>query len=86
MRREENKDPRFAEYVFHRDEEPVGDFRKAWATACKLANVSTRCSTIFAAQPPRNMIEAGVQQAVAMKISGHKTDAVFRRCAILNED
>jgi hypothetical protein len=32
------------------------------------------------------MIEAGVPQVVAMKITGHRTDAMFRRYAIVNED
>ena len=33
----------------------------------------------------RNMLAAGVPQAVAMKIAGHRTDAMFRRYAIVDE-
>jgi integrase len=84
--REKDKEPRFAEYVFHCKGEPVGDFRKAWATACKLANVGHRLFHDFRRTASRNMIAAGVPQAVAMKITGHRTDSMFRRYAIVNEE
>jgi hypothetical protein len=32
------------------------------------------------------MIDAGVPQAVAMKITGHRSDSMFRRYAIVNEE
>ena len=32
-----------------------------------------------------NMLAAGVLQAVAMKITGHRTDSMFRRYAIVDE-
>jgi integrase len=70
---------RIAEFVFHRNGESVGDFRKAWGTACKLANFHDLRRTAS-----RNMIEADVPQMVAMKITGHKTDSMFRRYAIVN--
>ncbi len=31
-----------SEFIFHRDGLPIGDMRKAWKTACKLAGVSGR--------------------------------------------
>jgi integrase len=34
----------------------------------------------------RNLIRAGVSQAVAMRITGHETDAMFRRYNITSED
>ena len=83
---DKNGNKRFAEYVFHHDGNPIGDFRKAWTTACKLANVDGRLFHDLRRTASRNMIEAGVPQAVAMKITGHRTDSMFRRYAIVNED
>ncbi|PYU36723.1 MAG: hypothetical protein DMG31_00155 [Acidobacteria bacterium] len=34
----------------------------------------------------RNMMKAGVQQAVAMRVSGHTTDHIFQRYNIIAED
>jgi len=34
---ETSNGPRIARHVFHRDGEPVGDFLKAWASACAPA-------------------------------------------------
>src|SRR5215471_6204224 len=83
---DKNGSKRFAEFVFHRKGQPIGDFRKAWATACKLAGVDHRLFHDLRRTASRNMISAGVPQAVAMKITGHRTDAMFRRYAIVDEE
>ena len=81
---DENGTKRLAEFVFHRDGLPIGDFRKSWATACKLAHVNDRLFHDLRRTASRNLIKAGVPQAVAMKITGHRTDSVFRRYAIVD--
>jgi integrase len=83
---DKNGNQRFAEFVFHSKGVPVGDFRKAWATACKKAGVPNRLFHNLRRTASRNLIAAGVPQAVAMKITGHRTDSMFRRYAIVNEE
>jgi len=71
--------------IFHRAGKPICEFRKTWATACRLAGVR-RLFHDLRRSACRNMVIAGVAQVTAMQLSGHKTDSMFRRYAIVAEN
>jgi integrase len=71
--------------IFHRDGEPIREFRKSWATACRLSGIC-RLFHDLRRSACRNMVAAGVAQVTAMQLSGHKTDSMFRRYAIVAEN
>jgi integrase len=64
----------------------MGDFSKLWRAACKKAGVPALRLHDLRRSAVRNLIRAGVGQAVAMAISGHETEAMFRRYNITNEE
>lgn len=74
-----------SEVIFHRAGEPIREFRKSWATACRLAGVC-RLFHDLRRSACRNMVAPGVAQVTAMQLSGHKTDSMFRRYAIVAEN
>lgn len=82
--------------IFHRTAkglpgQPVKDFRRAWAAACKAVGLPPGRKSGFTFHDTRrtavrNLIRAGVDQTVAMKISGHETISTFRRYNITSEE
>jgi hypothetical protein len=63
----------------------IGDFRKVSASACCVAGVPGRLVHNFRRTAVRNLERAGVPRSSGMKLTGHKTLAVYARYAITDQ-
>ncbi|HTJ08040.1 MAG TPA: hypothetical protein VL393_00005, partial [Candidatus Binataceae bacterium] len=63
---------------------PLVDFRNAWRSACRLAGCPGRLMHDFRRTAVRNLERAGVPRSTAMKLTGHLTDSVYARYAIVD--
>lgn len=81
----ETVEARRVPFVFHRGGKQLKDSYGAWRSACKRAKLTGKLFHDFRRTAVRNLERAGVSRSVAMRITGHKTEAVYRRYAIVNE-
>lgn len=71
--------------IFHRQRQPMGEFRKLWKAACRAVGVDGRLPYDLRWTALRNMRRAGVSETVAMRISGHRTRSTFDRYNITSD-
>jgi len=84
-RRCERIQGRIIPWMFHRSGRPIRQMRRSWKTACKNAGLPGRLLHDLRRSAVRNLECAGVSRSVAMKLTGHKTESVYRRYAIVSE-
>jgi len=70
-------------WVFHWNGKPIGSHMKGWSKACKAAGLDGLLFHDLRRSAVRNMERAGIPRNIAMAISGHKTEAVYRRYDIV---
>ena len=72
-------------WVFHRNGNRILYPYTAWRRACDRAGCPGKIMHDLRRTAVRNLERAGVPRSVAMKLTGHKTEAVYRRYAIVAE-
>lgn len=81
----ERAEGRIVQWVFHRGGAPIRDLDHAWKRAVREAKVPGRLFHDLRRTAVRDLERARVPRSVAMKLTGHLTESVFKRYAIVDE-
>lgn len=81
----ERSEGRIVPWVFHRNGAEIRDMGDAWKRAVREAGVPGRLFHDLRRTAVRDLERARVPRSVAMKLTGHLTESVFRRYAIVDE-
>jgi integrase len=73
------------DWVFHWNGKPLGSHVKGWDRACSAAGLAGLHFHDLRRSAIRNIERAGIPRHVAMQISGHRTENVYRRYDIVVE-
>jgi len=76
---------RLVPLVFNRSGRRIESFRRSWKKACEKAGLPGLLFHDLRRSAVRNLERAGVPRSVAMKLTGHKTESIYRRYAIVAE-
>jgi len=69
-------------WLFHRKGQPIGDTRKAWATACKAAGCPGLLYHDLRRSFAKDAMDAGADPKTVMDIGGWRTVSMFHRYRI----
>jgi integrase len=84
-RRCEGAQARIVPLVFHRSGRPIHSFRRSGKKACEKPGLPGLLFHDLRRSAVRNLERASVPRSVAMKLTGHKTERIYRRYAIVAE-
>ncbi len=76
---------RITPWVFHYRGKRLTDFRGTPNDTCEKAGVPGTTFHDLRRTAVRNFERAGVSRSVAMRITGHKTEAIYRRYAFADQ-
>lgn len=73
------------DHVFYRLGQPIKVFKNAWEGACQRAGMPDLQFHDLRRSGARNLSRAGVSETVIMRVTGHKTRAMFDRYNVVSE-